>query len=90
MRQSSCAWNSSLHATLFGLGLSATYSNPSFYVYIEDDLLLLLLVYVNDIMLTGNHIAKITLMSTILCSKYDMSLLGFLTLYLSVELISRP
>jgi hypothetical protein len=52
--------------------------------------MLLLLVYVDDLMLTGNHSHKIAEVQQALCAKYEMSLLGTLSLYLGVEFYSQP
>jgi hypothetical protein len=52
--------------------------------------MLLLLVYVDDLMLTGDHSGKIAEVQQALCAIYEMSLLGTLSLYLGVEFYSQP
>jgi hypothetical protein len=56
-------------------------ANPSLHIFQEDGLILALAIYVDDLMLIGNHNAKLEWVRDELCSQFDMSLLGLFTLY---------
>jgi hypothetical protein len=58
--------------------------------YPEDGLILGLAIYVDDLMLIGNHNAKLKWVRDELCSQFDMSLLGLLTLYLGAYFFTPP
>jgi hypothetical protein len=59
LRQSPWEWNNNLNATLCALHLNPCPSDPSLYSYSVSTSMLLLLVYIDDLMLTGNHYGKI-------------------------------
>ena len=85
LRQSSREWNDNLATSLQELGLSPCPSDPNLFTYKDLDGLVLLLVYVDDLLVTGDNLAKIQSVLEALCAKYEMSLLGPLSLYLGVE-----
>jgi hypothetical protein len=56
----------------------------SFYVSRTSDLILLLIIYVDDLMITGNHGVKISWLQRQLSAQFAMSLLGPVILYLGM------
>jgi len=50
--------------------------NPSLYIFQKDGLILAFAIYVDDLMLIGNHNAKLKWVRDELCSQFDMFLLG--------------
>jgi hypothetical protein len=85
LRQSARAWNETIDAFLISLGLTPCCADPSLYVRLDGDLLILLIIYVDDLMITGNHFLQIDSLCAKLCARFDMSLLGPLSLYLAVD-----
>lgn len=55
--QSPREWNERIDNYLSEVGLTTSVTDPSLYVF--PDLVSLLVIYVDDVMLTGNHTAKI-------------------------------
>ena len=51
---------------------------------------MLLLVYVDDLLVIGDNLAKIQSVREALCAKYEMSLIRPLSLYLGVEFFNTP
>ena len=60
------------------------------YILIENDLILILIIYVDDLLLTGNHSSKILLLEQQLKSQFQMSSLGLLAVYLGVRFFYEP
>jgi hypothetical protein len=85
LHQSQRAWHAKIDDELQTLGLTPCTSDPGLYVSSTGDLLILLIIYVDDLMITGNDAAKITWLQQRLCDKFAMSLLGPLSLYLGVD-----
>lgn len=54
------------------------------YVYIDHDGIVLLIIYVDDLLLTRSHIAKIKWLAMRLQAEFKMSMLGSLAMYLGV------
>ena len=90
LHQSPREWNDNLATSLQELGLSPCPSDPSLFTYKDLDGLVLLLVYVDDLLVTRDNLAKIQSVREALCAKYEMSLLGPLSLYLGVEFFTIP
>ena len=57
------------------------------YVLIEGDLIVLLVIYIDDVLITSSHMTKISTLIDALCSKFKMTMLGRLALYLGVQFL---
>jgi hypothetical protein len=88
--QSPRQWNARLDAHLTTLGLVQSHANPSLYIFLEGDLFLILIIYVNDLLITGSHATKIQWLEYELSSEFKMSLLGPLAIYLGVSFFYEP
>jgi Reverse transcriptase (RNA-dependent DNA polymerase) len=55
LKQSPRAWYNKLWDTLFQLGFVTSVSDPSLFIFCHDTDVAYLLVYVDDIVLTGNN-----------------------------------
>ncbi len=89
LKQASHAWNQQFHAVLTELGFTWTYSDSGVYMYPQhggDDALFIIL-YVDDITILGNLTCRIKWLKDSLASCYEMSDLGEIQLYLSVDII---
>jgi hypothetical protein len=67
------------------VGKNSYCADPSLYVFQDGDLIILLIIYIDDLMITGNHFSRIESLHAQLCARFDMSLLGPLSLYLGMD-----
>ncbi len=56
------------------------------YIFMEGNLVLLLVIYVDDVMITLNHTTKINLVME-LCKSFDMTIVGCLALYMGIQFV---
>ena len=59
LKQAPMLWNSHLNSVLVEAGYERSKSDTSLYVYSKDDKFVMLAVFVDDILVTGNHTDKI-------------------------------
>ena len=85
LRQSPRAWYARLHAALLAWKLSQSHSDPNLYfAHIGNDTIALL-VYVDDILITGSNLHLITQLKNHLHSTFQTKDLGPLQKYLGVQ-----
>jgi Reverse transcriptase (RNA-dependent DNA polymerase) len=85
LRQSPRAWFQKLSTFLSQLGFLASSSDPSLFLYHKGNDLVLLLVYVDDIILTGNNQALLQQFITLLDHQFTIKDLGQLNFFLGIE-----
>jgi hypothetical protein len=56
------------------------------YIFMESNLVLLLVIYVDDVMITLSHTTKINLVME-LCKSFDMTIVGCLALYMGIQFV---
>jgi Reverse transcriptase (RNA-dependent DNA polymerase)/gag-polypeptide of LTR copia-type/GAG-pre-integrase domain len=85
LKQSPRAWYQKLRTTLLAFGFCTSCSDPSLFVYRHDNHTMYLLVYVDDIVLTGNNTSLITQIVHLLDQKFTIKDLGKLHFFLGIE-----
>jgi Reverse transcriptase (RNA-dependent DNA polymerase) len=85
LKQSSRAWYNKLKDTLIAHGFVSSSSYPSFFIYRQKTDVAYLLVYVDDIVLTGNNSILLNQFITILDQKFTIKDLGDLHYFLGIE-----
>ncbi|GJW07924.1 ribonuclease H-like domain-containing protein [Tanacetum coccineum] len=80
-------WNAKLTSTLIENGFSQSKSDYSLYTKSNKGVFLALLVYVDDIIITGNSIYKIEKFKVFLKSKFIIKDLGKLKYFLEIEVV---
>lgn len=88
LRQAPRAWNIKLDAVLVSLGFTRSESDNN--VRGEGNERLLLEVYVDDLIITGASLTVINSFKQEMCSRFKMSDLGLLSLYLGIEVSQQP
>jgi Reverse transcriptase (RNA-dependent DNA polymerase) len=88
LRQSPRAWYHKLRDTLIHLGFQTSASDPSLFIYHNGDTLAYLLVYVDDIVLTGNNPLLLQQFIQFLDHKFTIKDLGRLHFFLGIEVSS--
>lgn len=85
LKQAPRAWFECFTTQLLSLGFVASLSDPSLFVRNVGGSLTYLLLYVDDVMLTGNDLSYIDLLVVQLKQSFDMTDLGSLTYFLGLE-----
>ncbi|CAL2249145.1 unnamed protein product [Prunus armeniaca] len=80
------AWNAKFTGYLPSLGFKMSHSDPSLFVKISDSAIIVLLLYVDDIILTGSNSHVIQEVITYLGSVFDLKDLGPLTFFLGLQI----
>ena len=89
LRQAPRAWNIKLNQILKGLGFERCSKEPSLYRKEENDDILVVVVYVDDLLITESSLELIQDFKEEMTTKFEMSDLGQLTYYLGIEVIQR-
>ena len=87
LHQAPRAWFNKINFFLRKLRMQRIEADYSLYFLRDDERIVLLLLYVDDLLLIGSNGLKITWIKEKLMQKFDMSELGFLHIYLGVECI---
>ena len=85
LRQSPRAWYARLHAALLAWKLTPSHSDPNLYFAHVGHDTIALLVYVDDILITGSSISLITQLKNHLHSTFKTNDLGSIQRYLGVQ-----
>jgi hypothetical protein len=85
LRQAPHAWNEKLDKTLAGLGFSHITFEHAVYAHSEGASQLLVGVYVDDFIITGNNTAEIAAFKKQMSTWFKRSDLGLLCFYLGIE-----
>ncbi|KAJ4702464.1 Retrovirus-related Pol polyprotein from transposon TNT 1-94 [Melia azedarach] len=87
LRQAPRAWYNELRSFLLGYGFINSKSDTSLFIYTSGTCIMYLLVYVDDILLTGNHNSMLRTFTTRLSNRFSLKDLGKLNYFLGVETI---
>ena len=85
LKQAPRAWNVKLNKILVGLNFHRCSKEPSLYRRRDKMSLLLVVVYVDDLLVTGSPLTSIVKFKESMAAEFDMSDLGKLTYYLGIE-----
>jgi hypothetical protein len=86
LKQAPRAWFECFSSHFLTIGSTASTSDPSLFVFRNGSTLLYLLLYVNDIILTGNSTAAITSLITQLAATFELKDLGPLRYFLGLQI----
>ncbi|KAM0038591.1 putative RNA-directed DNA polymerase [Helianthus debilis subsp. tardiflorus] len=87
LKQAPRAWFERLSAALFGLGFKGSKTDPSLFIYSHQGTLLYMLVYVDDIILTGNNNRAIDHVVGSLGQTFAIQDMGQLSYFLGIEVV---
>ncbi|KAI3688864.1 hypothetical protein L2E82_46759 [Cichorium intybus] len=87
LKQAPRKWNERLCSALFEVGFEQSMNDYSLFVKSKNGTLVVLLVYVDDIILTGNCISEINKVKGFLKSQFLIKDLGKLKFFLGIEVI---
>lgn len=87
LKQAPRAWNEKLNNTLGDLKFVRCTKEPYIYRQNKDRHLLLVVVYVDDLLITGSKVELVKEFKRSMSTKFEMSDLGLLTYYLDIEVV---
>ncbi|KAJ0843293.1 putative RNA-directed DNA polymerase [Helianthus annuus] len=87
LKQAPRMWNEKLVRVLIDFGFKQSKCDHSLFIKSTNSVFLVLLVYVDDIVLTGNDISEIDKVKKLLQSKFLIKDLGLLKYFLGIEVI---
>ena len=85
LKQAPRAWNAKLNKILVGLNFHRCSKEPSLYRKQDKTSLLIVVVYVDDLLITGSSLTAINSFKKSMAIEFEMSDLGRLTYYLGIE-----
>ncbi len=87
LKQAPRAWFSRLSSRLLALGFHGSRSDSSLFIYNKDSIIMYVLIYVDDIILTGSHSAAIDDLLLSLKRDFAVKDLGSLNFFLGIEVL---
>ncbi|XP_059650779.1 uncharacterized mitochondrial protein AtMg00810-like [Cornus florida] len=81
------AWFAKFSTTIGDFGFTSSSYDSSLFIRKTDSGITLLLLYVDDMIITGNDLAGISALKNFLCHHFDMKDLGRLSYYLGLEIL---
>jgi hypothetical protein len=85
LKQALRAWYSRLNAKLIDLGFKSSKSDTSLFIYSQGDVIIFMLRYVDDIIVTGSSGEVIAALLKDLSSEFALKDLGTLNYFLGIE-----
>ena len=80
------SWYAKMDAFLLSRNFQRCKSDPNVYIHNYDDHLLIIVLYVDDIFITGNTLVSISFIKTALHDAFEMSDLDLLKQFLGLEI----
>ncbi|GAB2297069.1 hypothetical protein Dimus_038454 [Dionaea muscipula] len=90
LKQAPRAWYLALAKALTDFGFRQSSFDHSLFIYRDRDILLLVLVYADDLVVTGNHSRSLAAVVQHLANRFSLKDLGPLQYFLGVEVCSTP
>uniref|UniRef100_A0A2N9EKA7 Reverse transcriptase Ty1/copia-type domain-containing protein n=1 Tax=Fagus sylvatica TaxID=28930 RepID=A0A2N9EKA7_FAGSY len=90
LKQAPRAWFEHFTSHLLTIGFTASTADPSLFVFRQGSTLLYLLLYVDDIILTGNSTTAVTSLITQLAATFELKDLGPLRYFLGLQIDYGP
>ncbi|KAD3336925.1 hypothetical protein E3N88_32445 [Mikania micrantha] len=89
LKQAPRAWFERLSSALAALGFTGSKTDPSLFIYSGHGTLLYMLVYVDDIILTGNNNQAISYVVKRLSQSFAIQDMGSLSYFLGIEVVRQ-
>ena len=90
LKQASRQWNAKLSATILALGFVQSQADHSLFVHSNGSQFTALLIYVDDMVITGNDSACVDRLKKLLDQKFGIKGLGSLKYFLGLEIARSP
>ena len=86
LKQAGRAWNKTMDAALINMGFRPTHSDSCVYVMRDDDSVMYLLVYVDDLLLVASDADQLASVKAQLSSRFEMKDMGEAQFILGVQI----
>jgi histone deacetylase 1/2 len=90
LKQSPRAWYSKLSSKLQSLGFVPSQADTSLFIFIDKRVVIYILIYVDDIIITGSCKPAVDILMAKLCRSFAVKDLGKLSYFLGVEVTDTP
>ena len=87
LKQAPRAWFDRFVSQLLHLGFEASMADSSLFVYHSQQIIIYLLVYVDDIIITGNSSSQVSHLVTALSQAFELKDLGALSYFLGIQIM---
>ena len=87
LKQAPRAWYSALKLAIMGLGFQNSKADSSLFIYCQNSIICYLLVYVDDLVLTGNNLCFVSEIVAQLGNRFSLKDMGQLNFFLGMEVI---
>ena len=87
LKQAPRAWFDRFASQLLHLGFEASMADSSLFVYHSRQIIIYLLVYVDDIIITGNSSSQVSHLVTALSQAFELKDLGALSYFLGIQIL---
>ncbi|KAJ0454407.1 putative RNA-directed DNA polymerase [Helianthus annuus] len=87
LKQAPRKWNEKLTSVLLNMGFNQSLCDHSLFILSKNDVLVVLLVYVDDIVITGNSTVEIARIKKSLSESFLIKDLGLLRYFLGIEVL---
>ena len=88
LKQAPRAWYSTLKLAIMGLGFQNSKADSSLFIYCQNFVICYLLVYVDDLVITGNNLCFVSEIVAQLGNWFSLKDMGQLNFFLGMEIIS--
>jgi hypothetical protein len=85
LKQAPKAWYDRFTSVMLENGFSSCYTDTALFTRKSNAGIVILLLYVDDMLITGDDVQGVKGIKSVLTSKFEMSDLGFLTYFLGIE-----
>nr|GEU44048.1 hypothetical protein [Tanacetum cinerariifolium] len=90
LKQAPCAWYDMLSSFLISQDFSKGLVDPTLFIRRNDNDLLLVQIYVDDIIFAVSTLELCDLFATLMCSKFKMSMMGKVSFFLGLQISQSP
>ena len=90
LKQAPRAWHAPIASYLVSIGFCMVDANTSLYVRKDEHGIIIICIYVDDLIVGGDHEAHVEDVKNLLKKEFDMKDLGELRYFLGIEIVRTP